>query len=68
MQCLLGGLVAGAKAGFVYTDWPTMNGAVFPPVEWGAGALAFLHDQGLVQFNHRIGAYVLLVAGTTYAV
>ena len=68
LQCLLGGLVAGAKAGFVYTDWPMMNGAVFPPVEWGKGALAFLHDQALVQFNHRIWAYVLLIFGTGYAV
>lgn len=68
LQCLLGGLVAGAKAGFVYTDWPMMNGAVFPPVEWGKGAIAFLHDQGLVQFNHRIGAYVLLAAVTAYAI
>ncbi|VTO14390.1 COX15/CtaA family protein [Brevundimonas vancanneytii] len=67
-QCLLGGLVAGAKAGMIYTDWPMMNGALFPPVEWGQGALAFLHDQGLVQLNHRIGAYVLLFAGTFYAV
>ena len=68
VQCLLGGLVAGAKAGFIYTDWPMMNGAVFPPVEWGKGAIAFLHDQGLVQFNHRIGAYLLLAAGTGYAI
>lgn len=68
IQCLLGGLVAGAKAGFVYTDWPLMNGAVFPPVEWGKGALAFLHDQALVQFNHRIWAYGLLIGGTVYAV
>ena len=45
-----------------------MNGAVFPPVEWGKGAIAFLHDQGLVQFNHRIGAYLLLAAGTGYAI
>ncbi len=67
-QCLLGGLVAGAKAGFVYTDWPLMNGGVFPPVEWGKGALAFLHDQALVQFNHRIWAYGLLIGGTAYAV
>jgi cytochrome c oxidase assembly protein subunit 15 len=67
-QCLLGGLVAGAKAGLVYTDWPTMNGGFLPPVEWAAGASAFLHDQGLVQFNHRMGAYVLLLAGTAYAV
>jgi cytochrome c oxidase assembly protein subunit 15 len=68
IQCLLGGLVAGAKAGFVYTDWPLMNGGVFPPVEWGKGALAFLHDQALVQFNHRIWAYGLLIGGTVYAV
>ncbi|MFC7379513.1 COX15/CtaA family protein [Brevundimonas sp. GCM10030266] len=67
-QCLLGGLVAGAKAGFIYTDWPLMNGAVLPPVEWGKGALAFLHDQALVQFNHRIFAYALLIGGTVYAV
>ncbi|MDY6925395.1 MAG: COX15/CtaA family protein [Pseudomonadota bacterium] len=67
-QCLLGGLVAGAKAGYVYTDWPLMNGAVLPPVEWGMGALAFLHDQGLVQFNHRLMAYALLIGGTLYAV
>jgi cytochrome c oxidase assembly protein subunit 15 len=68
VQCLLGALVAGGKAGFVYTDWPMMNGAVFPPVNWDLGGLAFLHDQGLVQFNHRIGAYALLVFGTGYAV
>lgn len=68
IQCLLGGLVAGAKAGFVYTDWPLMSGAVFPPVEWGKGALAFLHDQGLVQFNHRVWGYGLLIGGTLYAV
>jgi cytochrome c oxidase assembly protein subunit 15 len=68
VQCLLGGLVAGAKAGFVYTDWPLMNGAVLPPVEWSKGGLAFLHDQALVQFNHRLWAYGLLIGGTAYAV
>ena len=68
VQCLLGGLVAGAKAGFVYTDWPLMNGALVAPVDWSAGGLAFLHDQALVQFNHRIWAYVLLIGGTAYAV
>ncbi len=68
IQCLLGGLVAGAKAGFVHTDWPRMSGAFLPPVDWSAGALAFLHDQALVQFNHRIWAYGLLIGGTAYAV
>ena len=68
VQCLLGGLVAGAKAGFIYTDWPLMNGAILAPVEWSKGGLALLHDQALVQFNHRIWAYVLLLGGTAYAV
>lgn len=68
VQCLLGGLVAGAKAGFVYTDWPMMNGEWLAPVAWEQGALAFLHDQALVQFNHRLVAYGLLIGGTVYAV
>ncbi|RZJ87405.1 MAG: heme A synthase, partial [Brevundimonas sp.] len=68
VQCLLGALVAGAKAGFVYTDWPLMNGQTLPPANWSQGALAFLHDQALVQFDHRIWAYALLVAGTIYAI
>jgi cytochrome c oxidase assembly protein subunit 15 len=68
IQCLLGGLVAGAKAGFIYTDWPLMNGDILAPVAWDMGALAFLHDHALVQFNHRIFAYALLIGGTVYAV
>ena len=68
LQCLLGGLVAGSKAGMIYTDWPLMNGMVLAPVNWGQGALAFLHDQALVQFNHRIMAYALLALVTIYAV
>jgi len=67
VQCLLGGLVAGSKAGYIYTDWPLMNGSVLPPVEWGQGGLAFLHDKALVQFNHRIWGYGLLIGGTVYA-
>lgn len=68
LQCLLGGLVAGAKAGLIYTDWPLMNGQVLPPVDWSAGGTAFLHDHALVQFNHRITAYVLFGAAVVYAV
>lgn len=68
VQCLLGGLVAGAKAGFIYTDWPLMGGGVLPPVQWGMGAVAFLHDKALVQFNHRIWGYLLAAGATVYAV
>lgn len=68
LQCLLGALVAGGHAGLVYTDWPLMNGAVLPPADWSLGAGAFLHDQALTQFNHRLVAYGLLIAVTIYAV
>ena len=68
VQCLLGALVAGGKAGMVYTDWPLMNGQAFPPVDWSQGAPAFLHDQGLTQFNHRLWGYGLLAFATVYAV
>ena len=68
VQCLLGALVAGGKAGLVYTDWPLMNGAFLAPVDWRQGALAFLHDQALTQFNHRMTAYALMLAVVIYAI
>ncbi len=68
VQCLLGGLVAGAKAGFIYTDWPLMGGGLLPPVDWSGGAVAFLHDKGLVQFNHRVWGYLLAAGASVYAV
>jgi cytochrome c oxidase assembly protein subunit 15 len=69
VQCLLGGLVAGNDAGLVYNDWPMMNGHVLPPVDWKIGPLrAFLHDQALVQFDHRLGAYALLLFTSLFAV
>ena len=63
-QILLGGLVAGNQAGLVYNDWPLMNGHVFPKDFLGGGGLghALLHSQAAVQFDHRIGAYLLLLA------
>jgi cytochrome c oxidase assembly protein subunit 15 len=69
VQCLLGAFVAGNDAGFVYTDWPLMDGKLIGPIDWGVGALrAFIHDKALVQFDHRIGAYVLLAAVTLFTV
>ena len=63
LQILLGGLVAGAHAGLVFNDWPLMNGR-FLPAEYGEGhgLMALLHSQAAVQFNHRIGAYLLFAA------
>jgi cytochrome c oxidase assembly protein subunit 15 len=60
-QMLLGALVAGLHAGYLYNTWPDMNGRVFPE-----GALAVspvwlnpFENPGLAQFDHRIGAYIV---------
>lgn len=67
-QILLGALVAGNDAGFIYNDWPLMNGALFPTEYAGNGLWGTLaHSQAAVQFNHRIVAYVLTVVGVVTA-
>lgn len=67
-QILLGALVAGNDAGFVYNDWPLMNGALFPADYGGGGLWATLaHSQAAVQFNHRIVAYLLTAVGVAMA-
>lgn len=59
-QILLGALVAGNDAGYVLTDWPLMEGRWFPRDYAGSGLWATLaHSVPAVQFNHRIGAYIL---------
>jgi len=62
-QIALGGLVAGSKAGFTYNTWPLMDGAFIPGAEklfvmphWAEN---FVDNPTLVQFNHRMGAYLL---------
>ena len=69
-QMLLGALVAGLHAGFVYNTWPDMNGRVFPEdaffhAPWW---INFFENEGLVQFNHRMVAYaVAAFAAVIYA-
>ena len=63
VQILLGALVAGIDAGRSFTDWPLMGGSVFPE---GALDIApvwrnFFENAGLVQFVHRVVAYLLLL-------
>jgi heme a synthase len=64
LQILLGALVAGLKAGQAYNTWPLMDGRLIPS---GLGAiepwyLNLFENALTVQFNHRIAAYVLLLA------
>jgi heme a synthase len=70
-QVVLGALVAGNKAGLVYNTWPLMDGALIPPASamffeqpWWRN---FFDNHLMVQFNHRIGAYILLIVALVHA-
>lgn len=71
VQIALGGLVAGSKAGFTYNTWPLMDGTLIPPAAhlfkgqpfWEN----FVDNPTLVQFNHRLGAYLLLALAFWHA-
>ena len=69
VQILLGALVAGNQAGLVDNDWPLMGGRLFPLGYWRGGIWpSLLHSQPAVQFNHRLGAYLIfaVVAGFAF--
>jgi heme a synthase len=67
LQSLLGGLVAGNKAGLLYNDWPLMAGKWIAPIDWSHGWLhAALHDKALVQLDHRFGGYLLFAFAWIY--
>ena len=63
VQSLLGALVAGNDAGRINTDWPLMSGRLIPS-DYGQGSLwnTLVHGQAAVQFDHRIGAYLLFAS------
>lgn len=69
LQSLLGALVAGTDAGFVYNDFPTMGTALVPADYAGDGFWHTLaHNQASVQFHHRLGAYALFLGAIAMAV
>ncbi|MDB2414531.1 COX15/CtaA family protein [Rickettsiales bacterium] len=60
LQIILGALVAGLDAGLIYNSFPDMNGKMIPDDIW-ISSLAFYNffeNPALVQFNHRIFAYI----------
>ena len=63
MQSLLGALVAGLNAGKTYTDWPHMDGDLIPSglLDMQPVMDNFFESHLTVQFDHRIGAYMLLI-------
>ncbi len=67
LQILLGALVAGIDAGRGFPTWPLMNGQFFPADAFYVPGrplwAAFFENPGLVQFVHRMSAYLLFAFG-----
>jgi cytochrome c oxidase assembly protein subunit 15 len=64
-QVVYGALVAGLRAGEAYNTFPSMNGQWLPDAVGGAMAQgrAWIHHAGLVQFVHRMLAWLLAGLG-----
>lgn len=70
-QIFLGGLVAGSHAGLVHNTWPDMDGALVPSLDVLFAVRPWVENLvdnlTLVQFNHRMSAYLLLAAAILHA-
>ena len=64
-QILMGGLVAGLKAGFIFNTWPLMGDTFVPEHLLGFDPWyrSFIDSAVTTQFDHRIGAYLLVILG-----
>ena len=69
IQLLLGAWVAGLNAGYVASDWPLMQGRLYPEgVDWSGGVFhALTNDPYLLHFMHRWWAWVLVAALVMFA-
>ncbi|WDI30888.1 COX15/CtaA family protein [Hyphococcus flavus] len=67
-QMLLGAFVAGLRAGRTFNTWPLMNGKFFPDgyFEGAPGLNDLFETIAAVQFNHRIGAYLLALGAAWF--
>jgi heme a synthase len=70
VQAGLGALVAGLKAGLTYNTWPLMDGKLVPD---GLAAhtpwyLNLFENVTTVQFDHRLGAYVVVLLALAHLV
>jgi cytochrome c oxidase assembly protein subunit 15 len=69
LQIFLGGLVAGLDAGLSYNTWPLMDGGLVPSwlfmqSPWWRN---LFENLATVQFDHRLGAYVLFAIAWGHA-
>ena len=69
IQLLLGAWVAGLNAGYVASDWPLMQGKLYPDgVDWSLGVVhALTNDPLLLHFLHRWWAWVVVAALVVFA-
>jgi heme a synthase len=69
IQLLLGAWVAGLNAGFIASDWPTMQGKLYPDgVDWSKGVIhALTNDPYLIHFMHRWWAWIVVAALLIFA-
>ncbi|UTW53902.1 COX15/CtaA family protein [Kordiimonas sp. SCSIO 12610] len=60
LQLVMGGLVAGLKAGHIFNTWPLMGETFVPNGLFDITPVwrNFLDNAITVQFDHRIGAYI----------
>jgi cytochrome c oxidase assembly protein subunit 15 len=72
LQVFLGAIVAKTGAGLTFNTWPLIDGRLVPAFEqlwamspWWRNAF---ENVMAVQFNHRMGAYLLWIAAFLYAV
>lgn len=75
IQLVFAGLMSGMRAGLFYPSWPSMNGSFIPavlldPANWTLENMTnydtFHFAPALVQFMHRLFAYILLVLTIYY--
>jgi cytochrome c oxidase assembly protein subunit 15 len=68
-QIFLGGLVAGLKAGMTYNTWPLMDGSFIPSgvFVYDPAWRSVFEDVMTVQFDHRMVAYLLVIAALIHA-
>lgn len=61
-QIILGAFVAGTKAGMTYNTWPLMDGQFVPDGLWSKSPwyLNVVENLTMIQFNHRMMAYLLV--------
>jgi len=63
VQIVYGAFMAGTKAGYLYSTWPSMNGAFLPAEALSSASGGPLSDPVFIHFFHRNFAYLVCAVG-----